>query len=94
MHLNEEQPEVLPVDADGGVLAGSDESIQILRVHHCQHIAVMERHLLPNPAAMRGIFSRHQEIGRGEGGELGGGGVVRFGHADMQNDKGAICTHQ
>ena len=30
VHADEEQPEVLPVDADGGVLAGSDESIQVL----------------------------------------------------------------
>ena len=30
VHADEEQPEVLPVDADGGILAGSDESIQVL----------------------------------------------------------------
>jgi len=42
-------PEVVPVHSDGGVLAGSDEGLQVMRVHHGQHIAVMQRHLLPHP---------------------------------------------
>ena len=29
------RPEIVPVDADGGVLAGSDESVQLMRVDHC-----------------------------------------------------------
>ena len=43
-------PEVVPVNTDAGVLAGSDEGIQVVGVHHGQHIAVMQRHLFCHPA--------------------------------------------
>ena len=35
---------------DAGVLAGCDEGIQLMAVHHAQHVAVMQRHLLSHPA--------------------------------------------
>lgn len=38
------------MDSDGGVLAGSDEGVQVVGVHHGQYIAVMQGHLLPHPA--------------------------------------------
>ena len=52
-------PEVVPVHTDAGVLAGSDEGIQVVGVHHGQHIAVMQRHLFCHPASNLSTLIRH-----------------------------------